>query len=121
MSTYEDNIIILLRKIVALAIPKSFEATEDTYRLALMEKLKFQRRDLFLACDDFIITYESRDFVKNDLQLKLNAKDIWLSQYEMFDNVLEDRKETLIKECKTYHINIDYELNKLLNNGNTSE
>ena len=121
MSSYEDNLIILLRKIVALAIPKSFEATEDTYRLILMEKLKFQRKDLFLVCEDFIMAYESRDFILKDTLLKLNAQEIWLSQRNMFEKVLEDRKLSLLKECKKHHININYELNKILKDGNINE
>ncbi len=121
MSAYEDDIIILLRKIVAMAIPKSFEATEDTYRLALMDKLKFQHKNLFIICNDFIKAFELRDLFFEDQQLKINNEGEWHLQYEKLDIVFKEQIKSLLQECKLQHINIEYELNKLLENGNTGE
>ena len=121
MSTYEDDIIILLRKIVAMAISKSFEATEDTYRLTLMEKLKFEHKSLFIVCNDFIKAFELRYLFFEDKQLKIKNEDEWQLQYEKLDKVFKEQEKSLLQECKLQHINIDYELNKLIENGNTGE
>ncbi len=121
MSIYEDDIIILLRKMVAISIPDSFEATEDTYRIALLDKLKTQRPELFKIVDDFIIAFESREFIRSDYQLKLKAHDIWQMQYDMFNKTLDNRQASLLAACKEEHIDISYELSKLLDDGDFSK
>ncbi len=115
MQSYEDNIIILLRKIVALSVPEDFEATQDTTIDILLNKLSLQKEELFLVCDSFINTYEIHETVDNDIKLKSDSIDNWKSKYDVVNSKLIACKESLIKECKKYHINIDYELNKLLN------
>ena len=53
MSIYEEDIIILLRKLVAISLPQSFDATEDTSRIVLLDKLKRQHKQLFIVVDNF--------------------------------------------------------------------
>ncbi len=115
MYSSEDNIIILLRKIVALSVPKDFEATQDISIDILLNKLSLLKEELFLVCDSFINTYEISETINNDIKLKSVSIDNWKLKYEDINNKLFNCKETLIKECKKNHINIDYELNKLLN------
>jgi len=114
MKTQEDNIVILLRKIIALALPDYFEATEDTNRKVIMEKIKYHNKELFDIINDFMIAFESHHFIISDYQLKLKAADIWKSQLQMFRETLNIRKESLVNTCKDLHINIDYELENLL-------
>ena len=121
MSIYENDIIILLRKIVAISIPDSFEATEDTNRIILLDKLKFESQKLFKVVDDFILAFESREFIRSDYQLKLKAHDIWQMQYDMFNKTLEDRQSSLLHVCKEEHIDISYELSKILDDGDFSK
>ena len=111
MNDYEDDIIIMLRKIVALALPKSFEATDDTYRIVLLDKLKDFKEELFYACDDFITAFES---LNKNILLKHEESEIWESQHKVFNDVLLQKKESLLEECKKNSININYEINKLL-------
>ncbi len=115
MKTQENNIVILLRKIIALALPNYFDATEDTYRRAILDKIKYHNKDLYDTVNDFLIAYESHQFIISDYQLKLKAEDIWKSQLQMFRETLNKRKESLILVCKELHIDIDYELSNLLN------
>lgn len=121
MSTYEEDIIILLRKIVAISIPDSFEATEDTNRITLYDKLKIHHEKLFNAVDAFILAFESREFIRSDYQLKLKAHDIWQMQYDMFNKTLDDKQTTFLQICKDEHIDISYELSKILDDGDFSK
>ncbi len=109
MSITEDNIIILLRKIEALALPKIFEATEDTYREVILNKLEDNAFDLFTACDNFILELDILSKLTNSEGDKLSS----LQEQENITNSIFAYKEELKKECKKNHINIDYELHKL--------
>ncbi len=115
MKTNEDNIIILLRKILALAFPDNFEATDDTNRKVVLNKFQEYDTDLYNIINEFLIAFESYNFIISDYQLKLKADDIWHNQLDMFKNILEKRKTNLILACKEKSINIDYELENLLN------
>ena len=115
MKTQEENIIILLRKILALAFPDDFEATEDTNRKAILIKLQNLNSDLHKTINEFLIAFESHHFIMSDYQLKLKAADVWKTQLQMFRDTLALKKENLIKACKNLHINIDYELENLMN------
>ena len=79
-----------------------------------MEKLRIQKNSLYQSINDFLIAFESRNFIQSDYQLKLKASDIWNSQLEMFNQILDKRTNSLKEDCKTLHINIDYELSKLM-------
>lgn len=115
MKTQEDNIVILLRKIVALTLPDYFEAIEDTSRKVILDKIKFFNLELYDVISYFLIAYDSHHFIISDYQLKLKAPDIWKSQLQMFKETLSKRKDNLILACNDLHINIDYELENLLN------
>jgi len=110
MSRVEDNIIILLRKILALIAPEEFEPTEDTETNILLEKLSEADVFLYDVINDFIESLKIRDL------LQPNSNEV------TFNNYLADLNQTTIilkNECKSKHINIDYELDQILNNGNT--
>ncbi|MCK5846863.1 MAG: hypothetical protein KAG84_05455 [Bacteroidales bacterium] len=115
MVAYEDDIVILLRKIVALSIPSYFEATEDLFREILLDKLKLQKKDLFQVCNDFIIAIDSMGIIRNDFMLKTDDEKKWIDKNNELNIELSDCTKSLIIECKKNHITIDYELNKLLN------
>ncbi len=121
MSIYENDIIILLRKVVAISLPDSFEATEDTNRIVLLDKLKNLHQELFTAIDSFILAFESREFIRSDYQLKLKAHDVWQMQYDMFNKTLDEREASLLKTCKNEHIDISYEISKILDDGDFSK
>lgn len=114
MSIYENEIVILLRKICALALPDSFDASEDTSRGILIDKIKEQNESLSTSISNFLIAFESRNFILSDYQLKLKAPDVWKPQVEMFEKILLTRTEELIKDCKALHISIEHELSQLL-------
>jgi len=112
MNKAEDNIIILLRKILALIAPNIFDATEDTNISILLDKLS--EADIYI--------YD----VVNDLIESLKAKDLFEinSDKEKSNNYLTNLSQTttiLKNECRSKHINIDYELDQILNNGNIIE
>ncbi len=117
MHLLEDNIIILLRKILALAAPNHFEATEDTTMALIMEKLIETDIFLFDVVNDFLFPLTSL------LEINNHPND---SQYskETIDSLtllLITNTAILKKECKSLHINIDYELEQIYNNGNIIE
>jgi hypothetical protein len=114
MKTQENNIVILLRKIIALAFPDNFEATEDTNRKVILDKIQEYDSDLYSIVNEFLIAFESHHFIISDYQLKLKAADVWQSQLQMFRELLEKRKQSLIVACKEKSINIDYELENLM-------
>ncbi len=113
MSNYNDHLIILLRKILAISMPEDFEATEDTTRSSLLNKLKAGDETLYKAVNDFLIAFESFHFIASDYQLKLKAADIWKTQKEMFEQILTQKKILLETICKKQHISIEYELGQL--------
>lgn len=115
MKTQEDNKVILLRKIIALALPDYFDATTDTNTKAILNKIEYHNKKLFDIVTDFLIAYESHHFIISDYQLKLKAADVWKSQLQIFRETLNLKKESLINNCKDLNINIDYELENLLN------
>jgi len=115
MNSSEEDIIILLRKICALSLPQDFEATEDTNRQILLDKFKLSNKDLFDTVSNFLMAYDSHQFIISDYQLKMKAADLWKSQLKSFNLNLENASTELKTICKNKHINIDYELDKLLN------
>jgi hypothetical protein len=114
MSLSEENMVILLRKICALALPNDFDASNDTNRNALLIKLKASPEGLLKSISNFTITFDSRQFIISDYQLKLKAADIWKMQKDLFDQKMETSKESLERECKKLHIDISSELSQLL-------
>jgi hypothetical protein len=109
MNKSEDNTIILLRKILALIAPKEFDPTEDTETNILLDKLSEADVFIYDVVNDFIDSIKVRDL------LELHSID------EISDNYLTNLNQTtrvLKNECKSKHINIDYELEQILNNGN---
>ncbi len=117
MSTQENYIVILLRKILALAAPHYFDATEDTYRDILLEKIS--ETDIFLydVIRDFLSLLNNNDRTYKDG----NNNDIIQETNNSSDIEFKNSISILEKECKSLHINIDYELEQLLNNGNIIE
>ena len=114
MSHYEEDIVILLRKICALALPQSFDASEDTNRRILLEKIRIQKNEMYLPINDFLVAFESRQFIISDYQLKLKAADIWKMQMDLFESTLRKRIDSLQQACKGHSIDINYELGKLM-------
>lgn len=113
MTTYEDDIVILLRKICTLALPKDFDASEDTNRQILLEKIMQEKNELYSTINDFLTAFDSKQFISSDYQLRLKAPDVWKMQNEMFDASLQTQANKLKDSCKTLHISIDYELSQL--------
>jgi len=117
MNETEDYLIILLRKIYALAAPEDFDATEDTTEEIIMEGL--MDIDPFLS--DVLI-----DFISSLKTVILTKKEELSNQVsnKAIESVVKKLKSniTILKnECKSQHININYELEQLLYNGNIIE
>ena len=117
MSRQEDYVVILLRKILALTAPDYFDATDDTYREALLEKI--EETDIFLydVVKDFILSFDNESVSTEDSNNSEDAKEI----SDFYEIDFNNKLSILRKECKSLHINIDYELEQLINNGNTIE
>ncbi|RLD41532.1 MAG: hypothetical protein DRI86_13165 [Bacteroidetes bacterium] len=117
MSETKDYLIILLRKIYALSAPGDFDATEDTSEEILMDGL--------FNIDPFFYDV-LKDFVSSLKTVIVTKKEQHSNQANnsAIDSIVKELKTniTILKnECKSQHINIDYELEQLLNNGNIIE
>ena len=115
MNEHKDYIIILLRKVFALFKPDSFDATEDTSKEIIMEKLELINIFLFDVVKDFLSSFEAAILLEQE-QSTNNKNESNIVMSELKNNI-----KILQEECKSYHINIDYELEQLLNNGNIIE
>jgi len=112
MSIAEENILMLLQKIAKQMFADDYSEYEDS-RLILLEKIRLRNIELHLALNDFILAYESLEFIAADYQLRLKAADIWKMQKDMFVNVLEERTQELVKQANDLNIDINYEINKI--------
>jgi len=117
MSETEDYIIILLRKIYALSAPDDFDAIEDTTENIIMEGLMSIDPFLYDVLKDFISSLKTVIVTKKEQQSNQTNNSV-------IDSVVKELKSNvtiLRNECKNQHININYELEQLLNNGNIIE
>jgi len=114
MSEYEDDFIILLRKIVALSIPNRFEATEDTYRHALMRKLEAHQMDVFLVCKAFEEALDSQKSIIDSVSNMQNSDKVSMLENVTINRDFIIKTDSLLDVCLKHHINIDYEISKLL-------
>ena len=113
MTESEENIITLLQKVAIQLFPDDYLEKEDNRRI-MMEKIQSRNTELYLAIKDFILAYESLEFIASDYQLRLKAADIWKSQKEMFVDVLKTRSEDLKTAATNSNINIEVELKSIL-------
>jgi len=97
---------IIKNKIVESFIDNNNDIIEMTYS----DKLKYLQNnsaDTYQVLNDFLMILDAYYFTLTDMDLKLKAADIWKQQYEMYKNLIQLRKQTLLDFAKAKNIEIE--------------